>query len=405
MEKIYIFIFLTNFAVNLIFPFISLYLYSLNLPEEKIGKLMSILNLSTAFGFIASLILSKYERISYLVFQISLFLYGISFLLLFYSKSFTFLVFSILFLSIIGGISFLLYNWFIISVLRKKSKFAFHELIYAISYIFSVIISGIIIKYFGFRYFLFLLPFFSLLFSLLILSQLKVKMRKERFEFSFSEKFKKFLISYSIFYFSLGIASPFFPIFLVKILNLSALEWSIVGIVEMISFILFFSSILEISKKYSSKSLLFFSTFLISTIPLFWVITKNYILILFYSIISGISWRIFSIGVYSFVSQSVKSKFEIGALSFIGSITLSLGTLFSSFLLSFCSLEVIFLISFIFRFFSSILFLTLKKEKISLKEFEEGFLTVFTILRELFFLFPLKFSLLYNRKNRTRKSL
>jgi predicted MFS family arabinose efflux permease len=171
----------------------------------------------------------------------------------------------------------------------------------------------------------------------------------------------------------------------------------------MVSFILFFSSILRISNQYSSKTLLFFSTFLISTIPLFWVITKNYTLILFYSVIAGIAWRIFSIGTYSYVSNIVSSKFEIGLLSFIGSVSLALGSFTSSLILQFSSLEAIFYISFIFRFFSSLLFLTLKKQKIGIEDLKKEFVTVFTLLKEIFITFPPKIFRLYNRNTHTHK--
>ena len=404
MEKIYLFTFLFNFANNLISPFISLYLYSLNFPEGVIGKLIGILNFSSAFGFIASIFLSKHKNLSFVVFQISLFLYGVSFLLLFYSKSFISLLFSVLIFSITGGISYLLYSWLLISKFKgNASGFSFENLTYAISYILSTLISGIVIKNFGFQYFLFILPFSSILFSLLILSRIDVKTKEEKFSISISQEFKKFLMVYSIFYFSVGIASPFFSIFTVKILQLSALEWSLVGIIEMISFILFFSSILRISKQHSSKTLLFFSTFLISTIPLFWVITKNYILILFYSIISGIAWRIFSIGTNSYVSNIVSSKFEIGLLSFISSVSLALGSFISSLILQFSSLEAIFYISFIFRFFSSLLFLTLKKQKIGIEDLKKEFVTVFTLLKEIFITFSPKIFRLYNRNNHIHK--
>jgi MFS family permease len=405
MEKIYIFAFLLHFSNNLILPFTSLYLYSLNLPVEVIGRFISILNFSSVFGFIASIFLSKYKNVSFTIFQISLFIYGISILFLFYSKSYILLFFSILSLSISGGIFTLLYQWFLVSNFKKTKVFSFENLTYAIAYILSTIISGILIKNYGFNYLIFLLSFSSILFSLLILSQLKLKIVEEKFEFFISEEFKKFLIIFSLFYFSVGIASPYFSIFIVRNLNLSALEWSIVGIVEMVSFILFFSSILKIFKKYSTKTLLFFSTFLISTIPLFWVITKNYFLILLYSIISGIAWRIFSIGTYSFISKIVKSKFEIGLLSFLSSLFLSLGSLFSSIILHFFPFSSVFYVSFIFRLFSSFLFLTLKKEKIDLKEIKENFVLIFKLLKEIFIVFPIKSFHPYNRNNRIHKSL
>jgi hypothetical protein len=314
------------------------------------------------------------------------------------------LLFSVLFFSITGGISYLLYSWLLISKFKgNASGFSFENLTYAISYILSTLISGIVIKSFGFQYFLFVLPFSSILFSLLILSRIDVKTKDENFSIFLSQEFKKFLMVYSIFYFSVGIASPFFSIFIVKNLGLSALEWSLVGIIEMISFILFFSSILRISKQHSSKTLLFFSTFLISTIPLFWVITKNYILILFYSIIAGIAWRIFSIGTNSYVSRIVSSKFEIGLLSFISSISLALGSFISSLILQFSSLEAIFYISFIFRFFSSLLFLTLKKQKISIEDLKKEFVTVFTLLKEIFITFSPKIFRLYNHNNHIHK--
>jgi MFS family permease len=405
MEKFYIFTFLLHFANNLILPFISLYLYSLNIPVEVIGRFISILNFSSVFGFIASIFLSKYKNVSFTIFQISLFIYGISILFLFYSKSYILLFFSILSLSIAGGIFTLLYQWFLVSNFKKTTVFSFENLTYAIAYILSTIISGILIKNYGFSYLIFLLSFSSILFSLLILSQLKLKIVEEKFEFFISEEFKKFLIIFSLFYFSVGIASPYFSIFIVRNLNLSALEWSIVGIVEMVSFILFFSSILKIFKKYSTKTLLFFSTFLISTIPFFWVITKNYLLILLYSIISGIAWRIFSIGTYSFISKVVKSKFEIGLLSFLSSLFLSLGSLFSSIILHFFPFSSVFYVSFIFRLFSSFLFLTLKKEKIDLKEIKENFVLIFKLLKEIFIVFPIKSFHPYNRNNRIHKSL
>ncbi|MEM0481243.1 MAG: MFS transporter [Candidatus Aenigmatarchaeota archaeon] len=393
LKFIYLFDFFLNLAIYVISPFLAIYARSLSFSESFIGIFSGILSFSAFFGFIFSFFIRKNEYFFKQAFLTSLFIYGFSWLLFFYAKTeFLFLLITII-LTISGGIFNLLYTSFILKSLSGKTeRFVNISFTFASAYIISSLVSGFIISKYGFIYPLFFFPFlifiFLILFFFKIEEKIKIKVEKMETNFKISKNFLKFTSLLAFFYFAVGISSPYFPILLTEEMKLTSFDWAIVGIVEMLSFIILFPSIRLIAKKYTPKTLLLFSTFFISFIPLVWVITKNYLIILLFSIISGISWRIFSFSYLSYLSLITKNYFSLGLFSVSINLAYSLGSFVSSIIISFFDLEALFYTSSLLRFFSCILFLSLEKKKLNVEEFLKELGTIvfssFNILTEIF---------------------
>lgn len=423
-RRVYILEALLSTASQFIVPFITLYALSLGFSYFFIGFFNAILSISYILAFFISLALINPKTIKKAL-SISLLIWGLSFVLAYYSKTEFLFFISMLLRAISSSIISVCYTWIISNVFREKTfdKISNLAIIYTSITLLATITSSLLIKEFNYPSFIFYIPLVFSILSIYILQKIEIRKKDEtslpifpRNYFNLvkdkiksnikNEKLRNYSLSLFLFYFSIGIAGPFFSVFLKNILGLSEVEWSIIICIEMISFLIFSSSIKKLEKRFNITTLFQISTFLISLIPLIWVTTKSFPIIILYSFIAGISWQLFSILHLTYVSKKFNVANEIGFLNIFIGLGLLLGNLFGGFIAQ-LGLEYVFYISFIFRFFSSFIFSKLLEDKrISL---DSIYKTVFlsldffsTLIKE--FIIQLRSLDPYNHKKNTRKS-
>ncbi len=387
LKEIYLIQFIFTFSLNIAGNFLSIYIYSLKFSTQLIGYVNAIIVLDSVFGVIFSFLFKIFNRRKTFLIYL-LILNALSWFILIYPSEIIFLVHAIL-RAISEGVISVLISLYIFQNTEEKNRIYISSnwvFIRAIAYIISTSLGALIINSFGFKDILFIIPF--LLLSLSVVYVERYINFKEIKEFKIIQKIKneineiktdKNYLHYSLlifsFYFAVGVASGYFSVFLVDKLKESVMTWTVIGIIEMLTFISLKSAIDYTLPKFGERKILIISTFLISLIPLVWVASKNIFIILLFSFISGISWKIFDLASFSYLGKLAEnSEFKISFFYLIISIAVSLGN-FVGGTISIYGLEIVFYISFLLRFFSSLLFLTLIEQKRKIFIFEPLFLT------------------------------
>lgn len=356
------------------------------------------------------------------VFSIALLIWGISFILLYYLRLEILFLFSIFLRAVSTSIISVCYTWLISKIFIKKrfEKISNLAIIYTFITLIATISSSILIKEFSYPAIVFYIPFITSIFSIIILQKIEIKdVKEKRVEISKTlnniqkyiskilknNRLKNYALSLFVFYFSVGIAGIFFSIFLKKVLKLSEFEWALLTSIEMISFLIFSTPLKKVKRKFSLTSLFQISSFIISLIPLVWVVSKNFIIIISFSFIAGLAWQLFSISNLTYLTKNFKDATKISFANIFSSLGLMIGNLIGG-ILAEINLEYVFYISFLFRFFSSFLFVKLiSTQKIS---FANAHQTIFlsldffsSLLKE--FVIQFKFLAPYNHKKNTHK--
>ncbi|MEM5882200.1 MAG: MFS transporter [Candidatus Aenigmatarchaeota archaeon] len=421
-KKVYTIEFFLDVASQFIVPFVTFYAIYLGFSNIFIGIFNAMLSVSYVLTFFISLFLINSQIIKR-VFSISLLIWGISFVMLYYSFSETLFLISIFLRTISSSIISACYTWLISKIFRKNTfeKISNLSIIYTSITLFATIFSGILIKEYGYFQFIFYIPLIFSIFSIIVLEKIKIVDKDKNYSVNknpldyikgnilqnfIDKKLKNYAISLFTFYFSVGIASSFFPVFLKKVLGLSEFEWALITCVEMISFLLFFSAIKNVKKTFSILTLFGVSTFIISLIPLVWIVSKNLIVIILFSFFSGIAWQLFSILHLTYVSKNFGIINKISFLNIFIGLGLMLGNLIGG-IISEINLEYVFYISFVFRFFSSYLFTSfISRRTISISDIYKNVFISLDFFAYLLKEFAIQFKSLapYNHKKDTHKS-
>lgn len=418
---IYILETLLDMGSQFLSPFISLYAVYLGFSNLFIGIFNSILYFSYILTFFISFFLNNYKTIKN-VLSMSLLIWGLSFLLLYYARVESLFLFSIILRAISTSIISVCYTWLISKILKNRrfEKISNLAIIYTFVTLLATITSSILIKELTYPLFIFYIPLITSILCIIILQKIKLEEEKEKKIIGITifeniknsilktlqnRKLKNYSTSLFFFYLSVGIASSFFSVFLKRILNLTEFEWAIIVSIEMISFLIFSASLKKIQKKFSISSLFQVSTFLISLIPFVWVTSKNFVIIVFFSFVSGLAWQLFSILHLTYVTKNFGDVSKISFVNVFSGLGLMLGNLIGG-IIAEINLEYIFYISFLFRFSSSFLFVKLiSTKKISLVDAYKSVFLSFdffsTLIKE--FILQFKFLVPYNRKRNIHK--
>ena len=202
--------------------------------------------------------------------------------------------------------------------------------------------------------------------------EFKLKIHKKNhwslFEFIKNAKtnpFGRFALYNASFWVAIGIAAPFFVVYILKELNYSYTWFIIITISSIISQIIFLTLIGKISDKFGNISLTKISTSIVALTPLTWAIsyfipgtltTKIY-LIFFAQLLNGIGWAGLHIATNNYVYDSMsqeKQGFAIAYMNLLVGIGAFLGALIGTAIIKFNiftlnTIIVIFFASFIAR--------------------------------------------------------
>lgn len=186
------------------------------------------------------------------------------------------------------------------------------------------------------------------------------------------DNYKKFAIYQAVFNFTIMIASPFFLVYMKQDLNFSYSTIMIISVSSSIFYLLFSKFAGKVSDKYGNVKLMYISNLCFVASPLFWIILKNPISLIFIpQLVVGLGNAAFVISTTNFTYDAVPQQKRgeyvaytnilIGIGAFIGSI---LGGLLLKYLsiMSFNKFIILFLIAAVARFLAFLIFLPSIKE-------------------------------------------
>lgn len=238
----------------------------------------------------------------------------------------------------------------------------------------ATILSGYFINKFGFFQTIFIVPtifgtiaafqFFS------IKSEKYLIFPKQRFNHT-QEKDLKFLIAGRAFLnFAVGLAAPFFSVYVVTALKGTTIDIAIISIISSLSHLLFYRPWGLVVDFVGRKITMLSCVLLISTIPLSYAFTPNITILYFLVILGSIGWAGFEIASFSYFSDFAKKNnvFQITS-TYNSSIELAtiLGNILGGFLAQMFGIFNVFILSFILRF-GCLLFLSKLTEKKGARE-------------------------------------
>jgi MFS family permease len=145
----------------------------------------------------------------------------------------------------------------------------------------------------------------------------KGKPKKKKIGFSLS-KIKNFflnlpanvkgmLLFLALLYFSNNLAAPYFVFYSLDIIKIDALQFGILAGVQFITVAFFTFVGAKLSDKYGRKKILLISIILSSTIPVLFVLSNNFVQLVFVYILSGISTLGFST-IFAYITDNIDAK-------------------------------------------------------------------------------------------------
>ncbi len=174
----------------------------------------------------------------------------------------------------------------------------------------------------------FLIVFFIAFFSKIISVSIKMRFKDVEPKFVSHESFRKFsknlnknnfgkfALYVSLMRFATGISSPFIAVYLLNSLGVDYFMYSLIIAASMISAILFFTKIAEYIDRKGSRKILSLSGYLVSIIPLGWVLFKNPYILIITQFFSGLVWSSFNLSVSNFIMDSTLPKNRLALSSY-----------------------------------------------------------------------------------------
>jgi len=206
----------------------------------------------------------------------------------------------------------------------------------------------------------------------------------ESYKFSFSSFLKNlkktnfgiFVIYMCIFTFSYRIAAPYFSLYMFNYLHFDYLKFTLISAASAFITILSMPVWGRYIDDYGNKKIMVLTGFSIPFIPLFWMISKNFLYLFFVEVFSGFVWAGFNLSTFNFVFFSTSSEKRTIAYSYYNiliGLSIFLGTTTGSILIEKMHLfEIpifnVFIVSTILRFISSFIFLSKIKEPAKKKD-------------------------------------
>ncbi|MCC7574211.1 MFS transporter [Candidatus Woesearchaeota archaeon] len=201
--------------------------------------------------------------------------------------------------------------------------------------------------------------------------------------------FGNFATFFSLYKLAVAVSTPFFAIYMLRELNFSYLIFTIIIGGAVLSSMISNRFWTNFTLSQGSRKVLFISSFIIPFIPLFWLISVDWKVLLLIELVSGVAWAGFNIASSTFVFEAVNPKQKIKFLAYnnvLAGIGAFIGTMIGMFI-TFFDLKflgsvffMIFLVSSILRLLVALFFVNkIQEEKvvsIGLKEHYKRFITI-----------------------------
>lgn len=267
-----------------------------------------------------------------------------------------------------------------IPVNKRGKYFGWRNRILGTVAIVSACIAGFILHYFKNNILMGFLIIFSAAFCSRIISwyfltlmyEPPFKNAKESY-FSFfdfikrakASNFAKFVIFTACLNFCVNLASPFFSVFMLRDLRFNYLTYTFVMVAATITQIFLFGRWGKHADKVGNLRVLKFTSFIIASLPFWWVINQNPGYLMCVQVISGFAWSGFNLCAVNFIFDAVTPEKRtrcIAYFNFMNGLALCAGALLGGYLLNILpvlfgfKMLALFLISSILRFVAVLLF-------------------------------------------------
>jgi MFS family permease len=115
----------------------------------------------------------------------------------------------------------------------------------------------------------------------------------------------KFSIFVSLFYFGAYISAPFFVPYAVDVLHFQQWQWVVMDSCQTLAAVLSFIFWGRFSTRFGNKKTLAYTSILISTIPLLWLCSDNFIFLTIVQTLAGGIWSGFGLAVTNYIMEAV----------------------------------------------------------------------------------------------------
>ena len=181
-----------------------------------------------------------------------------------------------------------------------------------------------------------------------------------------------FVIYITLFKLATNMAAPFFAVYMLKDLNFTYLQFTIVTATELAASFIAMGVWGKLIDEKGTKFALYASGMMTPLIPFFWLLSRNFYYLVIIEIFSGAAWAGFNLSSSNFIFDAVKPENRIRCISyhkFFEGIALFIGGALGGFLVGhipkwifISSILVVFLISGILRLVVSLILLPTLKE-------------------------------------------
>jgi len=176
----------------------------------------------------------------------------------------------------------------------------------------------------------------------------------------------------TLFKFATNIAAPFFTLYMLRDLNFTYLQFTIITASELIASFIAMGIWGRLIDEKGTKFVLYISGLLTPLIPLFWLFSGNFYYLLIVGAFSGAAWAGFNLSASNFIFDSVQPENRIRCISyhkFFEGIALFIGAVLGGFLINYVpawifisGIPIVFLVSGILRLIASLILLPTLKE-------------------------------------------
>src|SRR3989338_7470990 len=295
-------------------------------------------------------------------------------------------------------------SWMKDLIVKNSGKyFGTRNRIVNLAIVISMAFAGLILSYFtkslliGFFIIFFIAFLARLISSFLLLKQYEPPFTyKDNSYFSFkqflqkmsSNNFGRFVILVSLISFATSIAGPFFAVYMLRDLGFSYIQFTIVSTGAIISMIIFLPRWGVFADSFGNVKVLKLTSLFITIIPLLWFFTIflkglpliSIVVYLFcLELFSGFMWAGFNLSASNFIYDAVtreKMAFCVAYFNIINSFGAFIGAILGGFLVShdftisgINGIAILFILSFIIRFFIMVFIQTTLKEVREVKDF------------------------------------
>ncbi|HNX90693.1 MAG TPA: MFS transporter [Candidatus Omnitrophota bacterium] len=136
-----------------------------------------------------------------------------------------------------------------------------------------------------------------------------------------TRNFARFALFVGLMNFCVFLASPFFPVLMIRDLKFSYITYTVINVTATITGYVFMKRWGQHADKVGNLRVIRFAANIISILPLLWVINRNPIYLIFAQIISGFAWAGFNLCTTNFVYDAVTPEKRTRCLAYLAVVT------------------------------------------------------------------------------------